>query len=78
MRTFPRKDIYANFSKMEKEWIGRHAGKHISPRPLSATEIIGNCLPVSQTSHFSQKSNLYIFALEANTLFLLLEVAAIE
>ena len=49
--------IYANFSKREKEWIGRPAGKHISPRPSSATEIIGNCLSVSQTSHFSQKSS---------------------
>ena len=74
MRTFPRKDIYANFSNMEKEWIGRPAGKHVSPRPSSATEIIGNCLPVSQTSHFSQKVIIW----EANTLFLLLEVAAIE
>ena len=45
--------IYANFSKREKEWIGRPAGKHISPRPSSATEIIGNCLSVSQTYHFS-------------------------
>ena len=41
--------IYANFSKREKEWIGSTAGKHISPRPSSATEIIGNCL----TYHFS-------------------------
>ena len=71
--------IYANFSKREKEWIGRPAGKQISPRPSSVTEIIGNCLPVSQTSHFSQKSSEFdIFALEANTLFLLLEIAAIE
>ena len=49
--------IYANFFKREKERIGRPAGKHISPRPSSPTEIIGNCLPVSQTSHFSQKSS---------------------
>ena len=62
--------MYANFSKREC----RPAGKHISPRPSSATEIVGNCLPVSQTSHFSQNhlsksNNLDIFALEANTLF---------
>ena len=48
---------YASFSKREKEWIGRPEGKHISPRPSSATEIIRSCLPVSQTSHFSQKSS---------------------
>ena len=64
--------IYANFSKREC----RPAGKHISPRPSSATEIIGNCLHVSQTSHSSQNhlsksNNLDMFALEANTLFLL-------
>ena len=51
-------------------------GENISPRLSSATEIIWNCLPVSQTSHFRHKSseqsdNLDMFALEANTLFLL-------
>ena len=64
--------IYANFSKREC----RPAGKHISPWPSSATEIIGNCLHVSQTSHFSQNNlsksnNFNMFVLEANTLFLL-------
>ena len=49
--------IYAIFSKREKEWIGRPEGKQIFSRPSSATEIIRNCLPVSQTSHFSQKSS---------------------
>ena len=46
--------------------------RHISPRPSSATEIIGNCLPVSQTSHHLSKSNnLDMFVLEAKTMFLL-------
>ena len=65
--------IYANFSKREN--VCRPAGKHISPRPSSAKEITGNCLPVSQRlilakNHLS-KSNLDMFALEANMLFLL-------
>ena len=65
--------IYANFCKREN--VCRPAGKHISPRPSSAKEITGNCLPVSQRlilvkNHLS-KSNLDMFALEANMLFLL-------
>ena len=49
--------IYANFPKGRKNGQCRLAGKHISSRPSSATEIIGNCLPVSKTSQFSQKSS---------------------
>ena len=60
--------IYANFSKGSVDPRGNTSS--------SATEIIGNCLHVSQTSHFSQNhlsksNNFNMFVLEANTLFLL-------
>ena len=60
--------IYANFSKREC----RPAVKHISPRPSSATAV---CLfhkrLILAKNHLSKSNNLDMFALEANTLFLL-------
>ena len=63
--------LYANFSEKEcldLSVIYRHICErfqkgefmdsvHISPRPSSATEIVGNCLPVSLKYHSSQTSS---------------------
>ena len=50
--TFPRKGVFISPYM-------RTFPKGDSPRPLSATEIIGNYLPVSQMSqHISQKSSV--------------------